>query len=340
MFFPKVTFCLAAYNEENAIQKKIDNIRALDYPQDLIEIIIASDGSSDKTVENANQMRDINTHVLSLPRGGKNNALNRAVECATAEILVFTDVDALCEPSTLRNLVQPFSDSTIGAVLGDYRYRNGSSKNSGERLHWGIDRILKKMLSSGGNATSASGALYAIRKNLYRPVPKNVADDFYISTQAVSKGYRIIFEPTAVVYGETTKSSREEYGRKVRIITKGLQGLWEMKHLLNPFRYGFYSLQLFTHKFLRRMLFIPIILLFFSSALQLEEGVLYQTIFLLQLLFHSAAALGALLQNQAIGRIKPFSLPFFIDLVYFAALMAVVNILRGKKYDIWTPPRK
>jgi cellulose synthase/poly-beta-1,6-N-acetylglucosamine synthase-like glycosyltransferase len=335
---PFVSFCIAAYNEEESIEAKIENVLSLYYPPDQWEAIIVSDGSTDGTDDVLRKQRDSRIRWVRISRSGKNEALNEAVRCAGGDILVFTDVDALFERGALKKLVAPFHDPRVGAVGGDYRYSGGSRSQSGERFHWGIERFLRMLQSRSGDATSATGQIYAIRKELYKPVPGGISDDFYISVQAVSSGYRLVYEPQAQAHGPITQSDAE-YSRKVRVIAKGLAALRHVPHLFNPFKYGFYTLQLITHKVLRRFLAIPLILLFLSAALLYSEGPVYRFALYLQGLWHTVAVLGLFLRQRRLPGSRLLAMPFFIDLVYVAALVAMKDVLLGRTYACWRTKR-
>lgn len=336
---PRLSMIIAAYNEADVITAKLDNIVAQDYPRDRLEIIVASDGSTDATAELAAAYRAVPVRVLRLPRQGKNATLNAAVAAASGEILVFSDADVMLAPDALRRLVAAFADAEVGAVGGDQRYRTQHGENSGERAYWDVDRWLKLLQSRAGSMTSAHGALYAIRRELFRPLPPGVTDDFFISVQAVAAGRRLIFEPRALAYTPVAASSRLEFRRKVRVISAGLRGVWSVRGLLDPRRYGFYALQLLSHKVLRRLMAIPVLCLAVSAPGLWRQGGIYRLAALAQLVLHGAAGLGFLGQGTRWGRAKVLALPLFFDLVNVAALVALWELARGRRHDLWTPQR-
>jgi cellulose synthase/poly-beta-1,6-N-acetylglucosamine synthase-like glycosyltransferase len=341
---PHVSMIIAAYNEAQSIGDKLDNLLSLDYPRDRLEVIIASDGSDDGTNEIVARYADRNVRLLPLPRQGKAQALNAAVATAGGEILVFSDANSMYAPDAIRALARPFADPEVGGVAGNQRYlpqrdKSGAS-NEGEQSYWNFDRQLKQSQSKAGNAISATGAIYAIRRSLFRTVPLGVTDDFVTSTSVIAQGFRLVFAPDAVAFEPVAKSSGVEFGRKVRVMTRGLRGVIVMHELLNPFRYGFYAFQLFSHKILRRLMFIPFIVLLVVNPFLWQQGLFYQMTLLLQIGFYGCAALGALLSGTKIGRLKIFTIPFFVCMVYLAALMATLNILRGHRIDSWKPQRQ
>lgn len=339
---PSVSMIIAAYNEENTIAAKLENILSLDYPRERLEVLIASDGSSDNTDEIVRRYADRGVRLLSLPRQGKAAALNAAVAASRGEILVFSDANSMYAPDALQALVRPFADPEVGGVAGNQRYldpREDDDSAAGERAYWNFDRQLKRSQSQAGNAISATGAIYAIRRSLFRTVPPGVTDDFYTSTGVIAQGYRLVFAPDAVAYEPAATSNEVEFGRKVRVITRGLRAVWVMRELLNPFRYGFYAIQLFSHKVLRRLVVFPLLVVLLTSLPLWGRGVVYRAAAVAQALLYSCALLGFALRGTRLGRRKILALPFYFCTVNTAAFMAALNLARGRQIDRWDPQR-
>lgn len=336
---PSISLVIVAHNESDYIMKKLENALELDYPTDKLEIIVASDGSDDGMDEMIREANLPQVNLLSFPRAGKNPTLNRAVEQAKGEILVFSDADSMLTKAALRDLSAPFSDPKVGGVGGDYRYETDVVEGRGERTYWGYDRVLRSLQSRGGNLTSTTGQIYAIRRKLFKPVPGGVTDDFFTSVQVPSAHYRLVFEPKAKAFGPVAGSPGSEFKRKARIINRGLNSVWNNRHLLNPFEYGFYSLQLLTHKVLRRLLGIPLILLYVASIFIWDLNAFYTLAFLAQSLVYGLGFIGFVLRKTTIGQARVFSLPLFFIMVYTASLVALYNLLRGKRHDIWDAQR-
>ena len=336
---PVVSVVIAAHNEQDYIRQKLDNIFSLDCDHTQLEVIVASDGSTDRTEELVSRYGKQQVRLLALPRQGKNATLNAAVSISRGEFLVFTDADTMMNKHALNRLLEPFIDPHVGAVGGDYRYLAPKTNSNEEKTYWNYDRILKKFQSEGGSMTSATGQIYAIRRCLFRPIPEKLVDDFYVSVQAPAAHYRLAFEPRAIAFGTAAEAGKPEFDRKVRVITGGLRTVWKMRRLLNPFVYGFYALQLFIHKVLRRLLVIPMFIAGVTSVVLWEQGWVYQLAAAGQFFLHGAAALGYLLRDHRVGRIKLFTLPFFFDLVNLASLVAFFQLLTGSRYDIWKPAR-
>lgn len=335
---PRVSLIIAAYNEAESIEAKIQNIRELDYPREHFEAIIASDGSDDDTNDLVKPHVDETISLMALPRQGKADTLNEAIAKSTGEILVFSDANSLYAPDAIKQLVKHFADETIGGVAGNQRYvsSKATQDNVGETSYWSFDRQLKIWESDAGNTISATGAIYAIRRNLFQGVPTGVTDDFVTSVRVIAQGYRLVFEPDAIAYETVAKNQKKEFGRKVRVMTRGLNAVLMMSELLNPFKYGFYALQLFTHKVLRRLLYIPLIVIFFSNIPLLTQGWFYQLAFLGQIGLYGSALIGALMIRMSKPLPKIISLPTYGVMVYVAAIFASWNVLRGNKIVRWS----
>lgn len=341
---PSVSVIISAYNEEKAIAEKLDNLLSLEYPKDKLELVIASDGSTDNTNAIIQSYKERGVKFLPLPRVGKAAALNAAVAASKGEILVFSDANSMYKSDAIRALVMPFADPNVGGVAGDQRYmkkRKASGAGTGERMYWNFDRIMKQSESRAGNTISATGAIYAIRRSLFQTVQEGVTDDFVTSTGVIEQGYRLVFAPDAVAYEPVAAASSTEFGRKVRVITRGLRAVLNTRsRLLNPFRYGFYAIQLFSHKVLRRLIVYPLLLLFIVTPFLWETHWFYQLATIGQLVFYSFALMGMLLDGTRFRRLKFFTIPFYFVLVNAAALIASLNVLRGRQIKRWEPQRE
>jgi len=335
---PSISVCIAAYNEESLIAAKLKNLLECDYPRHRLQIIVASDGSSDRTVVIADGFRSEGVFVLELPRGGKNIALNAAVAVATGEVLVFTDADVRLEKDALRRLVAPFEDTEVGCVAGDFHYALHGEVNEGEQAYWNFDRKMKEWQMRAGGITSATGQLYALRRKYFRPLIRGVTDDFYTSVQAQVHGKRIVFAADARAYGPGAENTRKEFKRKVRVTTAGLKGVWEVRGLLNPFRHGYYAWQLFSHKVLRRLAALP----FLGQTVALPflaSKPFYGWILGVQGAFHLVALAGFLLGRTRLVRFKPLMLPCYFDMVLAAVIVALAKLGLEHQEDLWSPQR-
>jgi len=341
---PKLTIIIAAHNEEQGIAKRIENTLLLDYPPEQLEVIIASDGSTDATDAIAAKYTGSNVLLLSLPRKGKIHALSAAAAKAAGEILIFSDANTLFEPQAMRMLARNFADPQVGGVCGNQIYvehKNSDMSSKGENLYWSYDKWLKTMESRTGSIVSADGAIYAIRNELFRmPAETAVTDDFAISTAVIEQGYRLVFESKALAYEETSTAAKNEFGRKVRIINRGLRGVLMRRKLLNPLRYGFYSVILFSHKLLRRLVPVFLITLLASNVFLVPKGVFFLNGLFLQGFFYALAGCGYLLRKRSWGKTKVFYVPFFYCLANAAALLAILKVMSGKRIELWQPQRQ
>jgi hypothetical protein len=279
--------------------------------------------------------------LLSLPRGGKAAALNAAVAASSGEILVFSDANSVYAVDAIRALMRPFADPRVGGVAGNQRYRPGSvaaGTAEGERAYWNLDRILKVAESQAGSTISATGAIYAIRRELFRGVPVGVTDDFAVSTSVIVQGYRLVFAADAVAWEPVASTGMLEWARKVRVITRGLRGVWERRELLTP-RHGFYSVQLLSHKLLRRLMGVPLLVMAFVAPTLWRHGWIYRLATLGQTMLVSLGVAGLVLGKQRIGRHRALATPAFFLMVNGAALSAAWNVIRGRRIDRWEPVR-
>jgi glycosyltransferase involved in cell wall biosynthesis len=339
---PTVSIVIAARNEVAVIGDKVANLLALDYPAERLRIVIASDGSEDGTVAAARATGDARVRVLELSRLGKAGALNAAVAEADGEILVFTDANSMLATDAVRHLVAPFADDEVGGVAGDQRYLPAGGEAAvahGERGYWHFDRALKQAESDGGNVISATGALYAIRRVLFRDVPEGVTDDFAVSTAVICQGSRLVFAPDAVAYEPVGASAEVEFGRKVRVMTRGLNGVLIRRELLDPRRHGFYALQLLSHKVLRRLMAVPLLVMAATGLRLARRGPLYAIVAAGHSAVLGLGTAGLLLGRRARVGGKLLALPAYFCLVNLASLQAAMNVIRRKPIDRWEPQR-
>jgi cellulose synthase/poly-beta-1,6-N-acetylglucosamine synthase-like glycosyltransferase len=339
---PSVSIVISAYNEASTIAQKLDNMLSLDYPRGNLEIVIASDGSTDGTDILVERYKEHGVKLLTLPHYGKSAALNAAVTLSKGEILVFSDANSMYKSDAIQELVKPFADPTVGGVAGNQIYKteiSGGSSGDGERAYWNFDRTLKLFQSKSGNTLAATGAIYAIRRSLFRPIPDGVSDDFVTSTSVIAQGYRLVFAPDAIAYEPVAATNRIEFGRKVRVSIRSWRAFIYMRELLNPFRYGFYSIQFFSHKILRYLVVFPLLMLFLVSPFLWRTGYIYQMAAIAQVAFYSFALLGFWLNETRFGQIKMFAIPFYFCMVNAAALVATIGVLRGREIKHWAPQR-
>jgi cellulose synthase/poly-beta-1,6-N-acetylglucosamine synthase-like glycosyltransferase len=342
-FEPSVSVVIAAHNEASCIRAKVERLLAIDYPADRLEVVVASDGSDDGTTDEVAAIDDPRVRLLSLPRGGKAAALNAAVATSSGEVLVFTDANSWFAHGALRALVGPLADPAVGGVAGDQRYRRGrddAGVSDGEVAYWSVDRWLKGAESRAGSTVSATGAIYAVRRELVEEVPPDVTDDFFISTGVIAAGRRLVFAPQAVAYESVAPSVGLEFSRKVRIMTRGLTGVRRRAELLDPRRTGFYAVQLFSHKVLRRLLAMPALVSALCLVRLRRRHLLYRAALVGETGFLAAGAVGIVIRSRAAGRARLLTIPAYTCLVNAAALRACWNVVRGRVITRWEPPAR
>jgi cellulose synthase/poly-beta-1,6-N-acetylglucosamine synthase-like glycosyltransferase len=326
---PLVSLLIPAYNEARVIGRKIENSLALDYPAERIEIVIVSDGSSDKTAEIARLMGGAG--VLELPQNrGKVAALNAAVPGLRGEIIVFSDASAMLARDAVRRLVENFADPAVGAASGRYSIVRPDEVNIGaaEDVYWRYEAFIKLHESRLASTLGAHGHLHAIRKKLYPfPPPETINDDYVIPLSVLGRGFRAVYEPAAVVFEEAREMTG--FGRRIRIMAGNLQQLRELGQLLRPFQ----PLPLWfflSHKVVRLLVpFAMLSALILNPFLTGSEG--YRVLLGAQLLFYTLAGLGLT------GRLRPraLRLPFYFCMVNSAAFFGLFHALTGRRSMAW-----
>jgi cellulose synthase/poly-beta-1,6-N-acetylglucosamine synthase-like glycosyltransferase len=334
-----VSVLVAAHNEERVIEAKVANVRATDYPQHLIEIVVVSDGSTDGTVAAARRAGA--DRVLDLPRVGKITALNGGVEAAGGEILVFTDADSLLLPDTLDQLLANFADPTVGGVSANEVSGTGSEASGvarGEGVYWRYEQWIKRLEDRVGSAVSASGRLYAIRRSVFRPsTVASGTDDFVISTQVLRARRRLAFDEHTLVLVDAPRDAGSEFRRKVRVMNRGLRAAFSLQDLLLPWRGGFYSVQVLSHKVLRRLLPFFMLTAVATGFWLTTLSPVWWLALGPQLAFYGLAAAGWAGRTRGWGRARPLWIAYYFCLVNLAAAIAVLSVLGGVRFEMWNP---
>ena len=338
---PNVTILITAYNEEKNIAGKLENTLSVDYPKEKLEIIIASDASEDNTDEIVKEFANQGVILHRVEgRVGKTETQNQTVKMAKGDIVIFSDATTKYKKDAIRKMVRNYNDPSIGAVSGRYEYVNptGAPVGLGTILFWKYENSVKNRQTRIETVTGCCGCIYSVRKSLYEPLPREIISDLVEPLKILEKGYRIAFEPEAVAYEETTETSGEEFGMRVRVISRGMYGLWYMRKLFNPFKYGFVSFQLFSHKVLRWM--IPFLLPFLLiSNLFLVGYPFYTLTFVAQILFYIGAMGGYLLDKMG-KKARLLALPLYYCVVNAASVAAFFRTIFGKRAIVWETVRK
>ncbi|MCP4265482.1 MAG: glycosyltransferase family 2 protein [Candidatus Brocadiaceae bacterium] len=338
--YPHVSLIISAYNEEGVIRQKIENSLVLDYPKELLEIIVASE-SIDNTNAIVKEYMGVGVILRAFcVREGKPATLYKVVPEANGEIIVFSDANAMYEKDAIKKLVRNFNDRRIGCVSGRLQYTNPSeaSAGKGESVYWDYEVILKKMLSKlyvlGGGA---NGSIFAIRKKLYNPINKYCGDDLELSGRIEIAGYGVVLETDAISYEDTSENIKQEFKRKVRLATWNLRSSLLIINeavikgkLLTAFTY-------FSHRFLRYTTPLWLVLLFISNIFLLNDKLIYS--FYLQSVFYCIAFLGFIMEKTGRKMHTLFLVPLYFCMVNYAAMLALAKNAIGKTEMLWEKAR-
>ncbi|MFH1858001.1 MAG: glycosyltransferase family 2 protein, partial [Candidatus Omnitrophota bacterium] len=331
--FPVVSVVVSAFNEEAVIAKKMENLLSLDYPKDKIEILVGSDGSTDETEKIVASYAGKGVRLLvSAERKGKARMLNQLAEQAKGEILVFTDARQRIDSGAVRELVKRFADPKVGCASGELFLENTDGPvGKGMGLYWDYEKFIRQKESDLDSVIGATGALYALRRSLYRPMPdETLLDDVYLPMKAVAQGYRTVFEEKARVFDDASETPRQEYERKVRTLAGNYQIFSQLSEALNPFR-SRVAFQFISHKLLRVAAPLFLILLF-AASLVLVEYPLYRTAFIAQCLFYGLAFVGAAAPRW---KNRLFSVPYTFCLLNVCAVTGLYRYVTGRQTVTW-----
>lgn len=342
---PPVTVVIAAHNEERHIRTRLENLRQQEYPLERLSIVVASDGSTDRTPvlvhELAQQWRDLGVAIdlqcIALPgREGKCMALNRAMERVNTDIVVFTDARQTFEPHAIARLMENFADSGIGAASGRLRFRQGEGESAREislGLYWRLETFVRHRQALTGSVMGVTGAIYAMRRELFRPLPANMlVDDLYTPLNVMAAGRRVVLDDRAVAWDEPTARGGDEYRRKVRTLT----GVWQCAAFaLGPSLPDLrLKLRFFAHKFSR--LLVPWVLLLLLLLCLTSDQPGWRLFAVLQIAGYVAAAATprvAVLRGSAVARAAHLFL-----LLNVAAGQSLIQALRGQHRQLWHRP--
>jgi cellulose synthase/poly-beta-1,6-N-acetylglucosamine synthase-like glycosyltransferase len=316
---------IPAYNEEEVIERKVANAKTLIYPRDRLEVIVVSDGSTDRTAELARAAgADL---VLELPRGGKVAALNQAVRKASGEILAFSDANSYWRPDALRRLLVHFLDDEVGYVCGQVRFEGGEGGNQ-EGLYWRYEMAVRSMETRLGGITAGNGGIYAVRREAYIELDPSRGQDIGFPFELTKRGWRAVYEPEAIAEERMAPTVEGEFRRKRRM----MWGLWDVMlrwGMLDPRGYGpAYALEIYSHRLLRYLTpWLHLIALGANAAL-LGSGTLYVVTFALQLSLLAAALLGRFLPAL------PFRIAYYYVTVTASIAVGLWDRLRAGRVPI------
>ena len=325
---PEVTLMICAYNEQDIVESKMENTHQIDYPK--LKVVWVTDGSNDQTNDYLAKYHDVEV-IFSPERRGKTAALNHGLALVQSELVVMTDANTMLNPESIQEIVRCFMDPKVACVAGEKRVaarHEGQAAAESEGLYWKYESTLKRWDGELYSAMGAAGELCAIRRSLYEPMPENaLLDDFVMSLRMVDKGYKIAYTSEAYAMEYGSANLEEESKRKRRIAAGGLQSIWWLRSMLNPLHQPVVAVQFISHRVLRwsitpiaLLLLIPLnVLLVFLKA-----GVVYNWIWVLQILFYIAAFLGYLLERKG-KKNKFLYIPYYF-------LFMNLNVFKGMAY--------
>lgn len=334
---PSISILVVAHNESHRLAGRLENLLALAYPVDRVEVLLGSDGSNDGTEALAGGFRHPRLRILAFPaRRGKAAVLNDLVEQARGEILVMTDARQRFAMDALEKLVRHFADPAVGAVSGELVLTpnvNGTAVGDGVGIYWRYEKLIRSSESLADSTVGATGAIYAIRRDLFEPLPADIIlDDVLIPIRIMARGYRVLFEPRARAYDRAAGSAAEEFTRKVRTIAGNFQLLRRETWLLSPLRNRLWF-QTLSHKGLR--LVGPFLLAgAFGANLGLLRFPFYRLTLIAQIIFY-VAALGGFLLRDARRRVRALIVPYTVCLLNLATAVAFFRFLMQQQGAIW-----
>lgn len=339
---PSVTLIVSAYNEESVIGAKIKNALALDYPKELLEIMVVSDGSTDTTVEIVAGFANDGV-VLKHYEGriGKTACLNRGVPVAQGDVVVFSDANSQYDAGALKALVQRFDDGSVGFVTGWTRYAagEGASATASLGLYSRLELATKALESQVGSCVGADGAIFAIRRNLYQPLKSYDINDFVIPLSINEQGYRGVLAKGAVCTERDAGSSSGEFRRQVRITNRTLRAIGNHRKLLNPHQFGLFSFQLASHKVAKFLVPFWMGALLISNLTLVGQGHLYLVTMVGQAVFYAlAVAPSARRPADRLTRLSEAARTFVV--VNVAIAVAWLKYFQGETYTTWAPTQR
>ena len=338
---PTVTLLVVARDSEEFIGNKARNALALDYPEDKLDILFYSDGSTDGTERIVRSFEGPRFRLMcGIGHQGKIPSLNRAMQSCTGEIVALSDADAMLDPDALIKLVRYFADPRVGGVCGQRIIAQEADSKEAQSSYIGLDSAIKLWESRIGSITSNDGKLYAIRRELFDPIAPAVTDDLYVALNVIRQHYRFTFEPEARAYIHTpSRNPAHEVERRRRIVSQGLRSLYLMRATLNPFRHGLYAIALGTNKVLRRMLPFCLILMFLSSVALSFRYPWFAAVWTMHIAFvllawsHPLFGRGG--SKSLLRRVSGYA--HYFALGQYGMMLGTIDFLTGRQVTKWNP---
>lgn len=344
---PFVSFIITAYNEEKRIREKIENTLQQDYPKDKLEIIVASDCSTDRTDEIVKSYQVQNVKLVrAAERRGKENAQRYAVDAATGDILIFSDVATILKSDSISNIVKNFNDPTVGCVSSEDRFIDPDGKISGEGAYVRYEMFLRNLETKVNTLVGLSGSFFAAHKEVCKDWASDLQSDFNTLLNSVKIGLRGVSDPDSIGYYKNIADEKKEFDRKVRTVLRGISVFMKSLPLLNPFKYGLFSWQLFSHKLCRWLVPFAMIIAFLSNFFIVLDSFLFSTstsnVYLYAFIFQSLfyiLAFGGIFGN-IFAKKNLIKIPTFFILVNMSILAAWIRYARGDRLITWEPSKR
>ncbi len=329
-----VTFIITAYNEEKRIKKKLENTLELIFASEKLQIIVASDGSTDRTVEIIKSFETNGIELLEVvTRGGKENAQKDAVQRATGEIIVFSDVATILEPKGLIEIVSNFADPTVGCVSSEDILIGQDGRPSGEGFYVRYEMWLRRLESQVNSIVGLSGSFFAARKEVCQDFSGDVQSDFRTLLSSMKLGLRGVSDPKAIGSYLNIEDEKLEFERKVRTVLRGLTVFFKHLEFFNIFRYGLFSYQFLSHKLLRWLVPFSLVAMLASNAFLAFASEFFLFLFVGQIFFYGIGVYCWITQSLSCA----FKIPVFFLIVNAAITVAWWKYLTGKRVIIWEP---
>lgn len=337
---PTVTMLIPAYNEELVIGQKLDNTLAMHYPREKLEVIVVSDRSTDRTDAIAQSYADRGIRFIrNTEQKGKIRTLSDLGTEARSDILLITDANAFFEPDALRLLVANFTDPRVGIANGNrILKRSDSMAGEGEGAYWVYETMLKKAESDVFSNAFITGAMTAIRRELFLPLPGHLEFDHVLPLHVVNRGYRVVFESRALFTEDTAPNARAEWRVRVRNAVRGFTMVLTMGEFLHPGRHPLFACHVWCRKILRWLIGVPALLAFAASLGLALRSPFYALLAAGQAAFYAAALAGWMLERRGI-RQRLLALPFYFCLVNAASLAGFWQAVRGRRMAVWQTGR-
>ena len=340
---PTITILIAAYNETAHIEVTVRNKLEQDYPADKLDIIVISDESDDGTDAIVQSIDDPRVRLIrQVPRAGKTSALNLAMPEATGEVIVFSDANSLYAPDTIKNLVAPLADPKVGYVTGRMVYKapDGSLTGEGCSAYMRYENNLRAWETDLGSIVGVDGGVDAMRREIYRPMNADQLPDFVQPLTVREQGYRVVYEPRALLYEDALAEVDDEFRMRVRVSLRAFHALKDKAALLNPFTFGLFAWQLWSHKVLRYLAFLFMAGALVSNViliLQPGYSATWNLLLLGQTFFYGLARYGQTMNSHGQQPPRLVGLIYYLCVLNLASARAFWQFLQGRKQVTWKP---